>query len=84
LLPFRYYEATSPNILNKSYVDVNSFPTEVNGRFDCIITNPPFSVTLDKDTSELVKNEFIFGDKKSSENLFIERYYQLLRENGRA
>jgi type I restriction enzyme M protein len=25
----------------------------------------------------------MFGDKKSSENLFIERYYQLLRENGR-
>lgn len=24
-----------------------------------------------------------FGDKKNSENLFIERYYQLLRENGR-
>ena len=85
LLPFSHYlKAISPNALNQSSLDINSFPTEVNGQFDCIVTNPPFSVTLDKDTSELVKNEFIFWDKKSSENLFIERYYQLLRENGRA
>ena len=25
----------------------------------------------------------MFGEKKNSENLFIERWYQLLRENGR-
>lgn len=25
----------------------------------------------------------MYGDKKKSENLFIERWYQLLRENGR-
>ena len=30
-----------------------------------------------------MSNSFIFGDKKNSENLFIERYYHLLRENGR-
>ena len=85
LLPFRYYQkAISPNALNQSNFDINTFPTETNEQFDCIITNPPFSVTLDKATAELVKNEFIFWDKKSSENLFIERYYQLLRENGRA
>lgn len=29
------------------------------------------------------KNDFIFGDKKNSENLFIERWYQLLKPNGR-
>lgn len=25
----------------------------------------------------------MFGEKKNSENLFVERWYQLLRENGR-
>jgi len=48
-----------------------------------ILTNPPFSVDLDNDTKKEVKNSFVFGDKKNSENLFIERYYQLLREKGR-
>ena len=27
--------------------------------------------------------EFLFGDKKNSENLFVERWYQLLKPNGR-
>src|SRR5262249_3959617 len=26
---------------------------------------------------------FVFGDKKNSENLFVERWYQLLKPNGR-
>jgi type I restriction enzyme M protein len=38
---------------------------------------------LDTQTQREAKNAFIFGDKKNSENLFIERYYQLLKEGGR-
>ena len=30
-----------------------------------------------------LKKEFVFGDKKNSENLFVERWYQLLKPNGR-
>ena len=48
-----------------------------------ILTNPPFSVELDNDTKKTIKHDFMFGEKKNSENLFIERWYQLLRENGR-
>ena len=48
-----------------------------------IIVNPPFSVELDNDTKKTVKKDFMFGEKKNSENLFVERWYQLLRENGR-
>lgn len=59
------------------------FDKEVNRQFDCIITNPPFSVDLDNETKKNVKKEFIFGDKKNSENLFVERWYQLLKPNGR-
>lgn len=54
-----------------------------NGQFDLILTNPPFSVELDNDTKKTIKHDFMFGEKKNSENLFIERWYQLLRDNGR-
>jgi len=84
LIPFsEYVKETAPNALNKSVKDTLYFDKEVNKEFDAIITNPPFSVDLDHDTKKKVKDTFIFGDKKNSENLFIERYYQLLRENGR-
>lgn len=84
LLPFaKYKKATSPNALNQ-YVTENLYQDrEVNGQFDLIMTNPPFSVELDNDTKKTVTKDFMFGDKKNSENLFIERWYQLLRESGR-
>lgn len=84
LLPFSKYEKeTAPNALQGCSKDVLYQEREVNGQFDLILTNPPFSVELDNDTKKTVKKEFMFGEKKTSENLFIERWYQLLRENGR-
>ena len=79
LLAFNNYS----NKLKKSEKDSTYFDKKVNGQFDCIITNPPFSVSLDNETKKNVKNEFVFGDKKNSENLFVERWYQLLKPNGR-
>ncbi len=84
LLPFAKYEKeTAPNALKASGLDKYYEDKEVNGQFDLILTNPPFSVELDNDTKKIVDKEFLFGNKKNSENLFIERWYQLLRENGR-
>ena len=84
LNPFQsYHRALGKNWLSQKTNDKTYFDKEVNGQFDCIITNPPFSVDLDNDTKKSVKNEFIFGDKKNSENLFVERWYQLLKPNGR-
>lgn len=84
LLPFeKYKKASEPNVLNKYNIDKSYKKKEVNSEFDIIITNPPFSVSLDKDTKEMLGKSFLFHEKKNSENLFIERYYQLLRENGR-
>lgn len=84
LLPFAKYEKeTAPNIMHDSEVDELYHDKAVNGNFDLILTNPPFSVDLDNDTKKTIKRSFIFGGKKNSENLFIERWYQLLRENGR-
>lgn len=83
LLPFyEYVNLQEPNILNRELED-RYYPKMVNAQFDVIITNPPFSVSLDNETQEKVGKSFIFGDKKNTENLFIERYYQLLKEKGR-
>ena len=84
LLPFRFYtKDTAQNHLSNAEVDETYNNKEVNGNFDVIISNPPFSVDLDTQTKRLLPQSFLFSDKKNSENLFIERYYQLLRENGR-
>jgi len=84
LLPFKFYDKeTSPNFLKQYEPDNLYGDKEVNKQFDVIISNPPFSVDLDNETKKNVKKEFIFGGKKNSENLFIERWYQLLKPNGR-
>ncbi len=84
LLPFAYYEKeTAPNVMHDSTAEPLYFDKAINGNFDLILTNPPFSVELDNDTKKSIKKSFVFGEKKNSENLFIERWYQLLRENGR-
>ena len=84
LLPFAFYDKeTQPNALNKSQNDDLYNKKKINGQFDIVLTNPPFSVELDKETEKNLKTSFIFGEKKNSENYFIERYYQLLKENGR-
>lgn len=84
LSPFAKYEkAVAPNALNQHSVSNIYYGKEVNEQFDLILTNPPFSVELDNETKNTIKTDFLFGAKKNSENLFIERWYQLLRENGR-
>lgn len=84
LLPFRFYtKDTAPNHLSKNESDEVYNNKDINGNFDVVISNPPFSVDLDTETKRFLPNSFLFGDKKNSENLFIERWYQLLKENGR-
>ncbi len=85
LLPFTNYEKEtgSFNVMHDSSKDSLYDDKYVNGNFDLIFSNPPFSIELDNDTKKTIKNSFMFGSKKNSENLFIERWYQLLRENGR-
>jgi len=84
LLPFRFYTKDSaPNYLEKAEVDETYNDKEINGNFDIVISNPPFSVDLDTETKKILGQSFIFPNKKNSENLFLERYYQLLRPNGR-
>jgi type I restriction enzyme M protein len=87
LLPFTMYIKTTGSV-NANMLKVQE-PEEVygskhvNGQFDFVISNPPFSVDLDTVTKQKIERTFIFHKKKNSENLFIERYYQLLKEGGR-
>ena len=55
----------------------------VSEAFDVVITNPPFSITLDGDTAAAVDENFELGRQANPENLFLERWYQLLRPGGR-
>ena len=85
LLPFAEYKKYNNelNALKNTETDPYYNNKKINGQFDVVISNPPFSVDLDNETKDTLKDSFIFSSKRSSENLFIERYYQLLRENGR-
>jgi len=71
------------------------YPFSVNGQFDLVVSNPPFSVTVDRDTAKQFPKLYLRGEKIAktlknnkelevdTENLFIEKWYQLLREGGR-
>ena len=83
LLPFRFYQKEEPNALNTYDHDSLYKQKETNAQFDVLVSNPPFSVNLDNETKSRLNFTFVFHGKKNSENLFIERYYQLLKENGR-
>ncbi|ACK69427.1 N-6 DNA methylase [Gloeothece citriformis PCC 7424] len=84
LLPFRFYtkdKVTSTLQIYKN--DSLYFQKEVNEEFDIVISNPPFSVDLDNQTKNYLNRIFLYGTKKNSKNLFIERWYQILKDRGR-
>ena len=84
LKPFRFYDKPSgPNILNMAHPKPEYADKEANEQFDAIATNPPFSVNLDDETKRFLDGEFLFGRRKNSENLFVERWWQLLKAGGR-
>lgn len=57
------------------------FPTSES--FDVVVSNPPFSITLSDEEKNQLKNTFKFSREEKSENLFFERWYQLLKPDGR-
>ena len=86
LQPFEKYISKSPygNILNITKKEDNGvYSKELNEQFDVIMSNPPFSIPLDTETKKGLDKLFQYSDKKNSENLFLERWYQLLRPGGR-
>ena len=57
---------------------VKYYTKDVINKFDVIISNPPFNVNINKTN---VQNNFTITGK--SEAYFLERWYQLLKPNGR-
>lgn len=55
----------------------------VNENFDVIISNPPFSIQEEGRTLAEYGTRFAYADRKNSENLFVERWYQFLKPGGR-
>lgn len=92
LAPFSDYEGGRLQV-SKSKTPYYQKP--VNEQFDVVLSNPPFSVTVDRETARGLPSIFergaeVLGGLKDSkelevatELLFIERYYQLLRPGGR-
>jgi type I restriction enzyme M protein len=61
----------------------NRYPPKMCETFDVIISNPPFGVTLSPDTRHRLSQAFTLPTTSSTEALFIERAFQLLKPNGR-
>jgi type I restriction enzyme M protein len=59
------------------------YPLPVNENFDVIISNPPFSIKEEGRTLSEYATRFAYADRKNSENLFVERWYQFLKPGGR-
>jgi type I restriction enzyme M protein len=55
----------------------------VSQSFDVVVSNPPFSITLDPHTGASAEATFELASTTNSENLFLERWYQLLKPGGR-
>jgi type I restriction-modification system DNA methylase subunit len=85
LLPFTdYWIEGRHNLLGSTKPNDAGHPYRAkrNEQFDFIISNPPFSIRLSTDERTKVEQAFE-GSVSFSENLFVERWYQLLREGGR-
>ena len=61
----------------------NAYERGIAETFDVVVTNPPFSITLDGSVRERLTDNFILANDRNSENLFLERWYQLLKHGGR-
>lgn len=61
----------------------SNYRPDVSEKFDLVISNPPFGITLQNDILLKADENFTLGMNTSSESLFIERSFQLLKPNGR-
>lgn len=56
---------------------------EVSESFDVVVSNPPFGITIAANTKALLSSNFSLRDTTQSECYFLERWFQLLKPNGR-
>ncbi len=63
--------------------DAAVYSKKVAVAFDAVVSNPPFSITLVPATAATLASTFELAASANSENLFLERWYQLLKPGGR-
>lgn len=85
LLPFSEYQSATRNhvLAASSRVEAHPYSKPLNERFDFVVTNPPFSVSLSEEEKRSLGSNFELAAAARSETLFVERWYQLLREGGK-
>lgn len=81
LAEFTKYTRPRLKVNNRDPNGAYKFP--VNEQFDAIWSNPPFSLKEEARTLAEYGLRFAYADQKNSENLFIERWCQFLKEGGR-
>ena len=82
LLPFpAYWLEGRNNVLGTARSNDNGlYSAETNNQFDLIVSNPPFSLKMSPDEKREVQRAFTSLASSPSERIFIERWYQLLRD----
>jgi type I restriction enzyme M protein len=85
LLPFQDYWVTGRHNLLGVSLPKSSHPyaADRNEQFDLVVSNPPFSIRMSPDEKSRVQSAFSALSVGASEAIFIERWYQLLREGGK-
>jgi type I restriction enzyme M protein len=81
LAPLSTY--SEPKLRGRPHADPKLYSREVAETFDVVVSNPPFSITLDPQTGRYLQGSFELAASSNSENLFLERWYQLLKPHGR-
>lgn len=81
LAPLSSYRET--RFRGRPHQDVSVYSKLVAESFDVVISNPPFSITLDPHTIASLEKSFELCREVNSESLFLERWYQLLKPKGR-
>jgi len=68
---------------SKRVLNLAEYKPDVCETFDVVVSNPPFGVKLSTETTSKLSETFSLGEKQSTEGLFIERSFQLLKPEGR-
>lgn len=64
-------------------VSNSKYKHEMVESFDVVVSNPPFGIKLSADTKNSLPLNFETSDTSSSECIFLERWFQLLKPYGR-
>lgn len=83
--PFATYNDTKLRPISEKHrtLPYSSYWPVMCETFDVVVSNPPFGITLSKETKRTLSKAFSLPISMPSEGLFIERCFQLLKPGGR-